>query len=269
MSRFTDDIKPGDIINVEGPVPVECKDLVMDIKINIGIKIIVAAQKHVFCTVLDPAKVMWRDNHTMLFLGENTVFSCELPRATYRVLTDFDRDPTRIMSIYRFNAAFFKKALTSDDLKILTAGAKTILGWNVKYDVGQLADILVNTIAGYPYESRVHIFDADGANVDKNVDMEKSKQHIVCSVALAAIIAYWRHTLYETTGEDIPQPWTNLNPAAWTADFVKGYPGRWDCGSTFPAMFACSDTHFAGEFTHIGHYRFGGMVDPITGLPIG
>jgi hypothetical protein len=198
----------------------------------------------------------------MLYLGENKIFSCEPPKPTYHALGDFDAEPKRIMSIYRFNREFFGKTLDQDDLAIFKDGAEKIVGWNLKYDIGQLADILIDTFAKIPYKDEVHLFDADGGKEDKNVDIVKNKQHLVCSVAVAALIADWQRKLEEEKKDfTIREPWSMLNPAAWTEAFKKRYPGHWDCGSIFPAMFACTDTHFAGEFKHIGHYQGGYKIE--------
>jgi hypothetical protein len=211
----------------------------------------------VFCTVLDPSEVRWRDNHTMLYLRENIVFSCQPPKPVFLPVYEFDAEPKRIMSVYRLNKAYFGRDLDSSDIDVFFEGAKKIIGWNLGYDIGQNVDILVNTLAGYPYETRTSIFDADRENLDRNADIRRSKQHLVCATSVAAILAYWRHEMKRTKGEDIPQPWKKLNPAAWTGEFIRGYPKHWDCGSTFPAMFACSDSDFVGEFIHVGHYLKG------------
>jgi hypothetical protein len=257
MSDFTQDIRPGDVINIQGPVPVLLKELFWDLAINFAIRIIEETQRKVFCTVLGRDAVKWRDNHTMLYLGENTVFSCQPPKALLLPLSEFDAEPKRLMSVYRLNPKYFGRELNPDDLDVFSEAARKIIGWNLDYDIGQNATILVNTLAGYPYATKTTIFDADGIHADKNANIRKSKQHLICATSVAAIIAYWRHEMKKKNKEIIPQPWKRLNPGAWTDEFRREYPGHWDCGSTFPAMFACSDTNFAEEFIHIGHYLKG------------
>ncbi|HTX72745.1 MAG TPA: hypothetical protein VMC79_07950 [Rectinemataceae bacterium] len=161
------------------------------------------------------------------------------------------------MSIYRLNKEYFGRDLVPADIEVFAEAARKIIGWNLNYDIGQNATILVNSLAGYPYATKTTIFDADGENADKNADIRRSKQHLICATSVAAIIAYWRHEMHRTKGEKLPQPWKKLNPEAWKPEFIARYPGHWDCGSTFPAMFACSNTNFAGEFIHIGHYLKG------------
>jgi len=260
MSDFTKDIKPGDIINIQGPVAIEAKDFIVDFAIDVGIKFIESTQRRLFASMFGPSLVRWGDNHSMLYLGGGKVFSCQPPKPIIEELSVSDLEPKRIISVYRINPDFFGKRLDDHDLELLNQGAKKILDSKVLYDIAQLFEMLTDTLAGHAYEGRLPLIDGSGKNVDAEVDIETNKHRLVCSVAVAAILSYWRHALWNEDKRDMPQPWTKLNPAAWHQNFIDAYPGHWECGSTFPAMFACSETNFAREFVHIGHYRAGARL---------
>jgi len=170
-----------------------------------------------------------KDNINKIFKKWNwaKTFSIEPPRATFIPLEDYALDD---IAIYRYT----KKELTDKDIGIMIKATLPMLG--TKYDYGQLMNIAVNTILGYPYDEKVKWFDLGG----------KRK---VCSVGMAVIFQKWRKVL-ESEGFNVQRLFRNLNKKAWTEKFIKDFKklNRWDVENTFPAMFALTKTHFDGEF---------------------
>lgn len=244
-------IQPGDIINLEGHIPVTLKSFFKDLVINDVIDLIVKVQKWVFAKCENADAISYRDNHTMIYLGDNQVFSMEPPRGCIHSLDDYGQGNNRIVSIYRMNPQYFGRSLADGDIALIREAAIMLVG--IPYDIGQNANIGINALSGYPWSYALTWFEADKIPSE---DITK-KNAVVCSVSIAEIIAYWRHILKETTGEEIPQPWKVLNPGYWTKDQIERFPNHWDVNSTFPANYAVTQTHFSGEFLLMGKFRNG------------
>jgi len=250
MSDLKSLIRPGDVINLEGR-HWDWKNLFVSVGEAVIVPLIVRTQEKVFGVGSDH-----RDYHTMTYLGDNRVFSTQFPKPEIVSLDEFDAaDKKRTVSVFRMNPAYFGRGLKDSDLTIMSNAAMTMADVKLDYDLLQNAMIGINALSGYPWSYHLRWLDADGKGVSE--DPAKVRQHFVCSVAAAAVIAYWRHELLRTAGEDLPQPWKKLNPAAWTERQIREYPGHWDINATFPANFAVTQTHFSHEFLEIGHFKAG------------
>ena len=255
MSYLKTIVKAGDILNLEGYPKFDWKNLVWSLGVRGAVDLIVQFQRMVFCAKLHPNLVNYKDNHSMIYLGDNIVFSQEPPKATYHTLDDYDvANKHHIVSVYRMNPAYFGRALTDMDLVYLREGADILVSKGVPYSVGQNVDCGLNDLAGYPWSGSLQWF--------SGIDYEElSRQtHLHCSMAVASIIAYWRHRTLETTGEDIPQPWKKLNPNAWRVEQIEKYPDHWDFNATHPANFATTDINFFNEFVRIGKFKQGNQI---------
>jgi len=212
-------LRPGDVINISG------HPKFYEFWLHIAYHYIRKTQKEVF-----GEKSRWTDTHTMMWF-DGSAFSVEPPRAKMVPIEDF---AFKEISIYRYTKCKF----TAADIEIMWEGAKRIL--DTEYDFGQLLNILINTIAGYPFYEKYKFFDF-GA------------KYKVCSVGVAAIYTYWRHKM-EQKGKKIPRLFSKLNPNAWNKEFIKKFKqhgNRWDVENTFPANFANTQTHFDKEFVNI------------------
>lgn len=246
MSDLSNTVIPGDFINSEGiKWSWDLIDVAAGIIATNGIS---AAQRDVFCDTIPAKKLRYKDSHTMIYFGSNQLFTVQLPQPTYEDLEKrHGKGDTRIVSVYRMNPAYFGKTLDANDVAIMKSAADEIIAKHKGYDIGQLMDILVSTIAGYPFEQKSKTFD-------------QGNDRLVCSVGCATVIAAWRHKLLQTTGVDIPQPWKVPNPNAFKSDFIKKYPGHWDIQTTFPANYAVTDTHFQNEFILVGRFKGGKRI---------
>lgn len=209
-------IKPGDIVNVSGAPSW------YDIPLHIAYWGIRTAQKGLF-----GKSSAWRDTHTMIYFADGT-FSVEPPKATYVPIEDY---AMKDISFYRYT----KKDIYKADIEILRKGADQIIG--TSYDIGQLLDIAIGQVCGYPVEDKINIFDT-------------GKKNVVCSVGAAAVYTYWRHEL-EKIGIKLPRLFSKLNDKAWDKDFIRYYHkcgNKWSVERTYPANFANCKTHFDDEF---------------------
>lgn len=242
--------KEGDIINIDG-----CSSNPAS---EIAYWSIRKAQKELF-----GKQNKWRDTHTMVkfnnssivkyistnekvkkILGNNEkpwhkTFSVEPPKTTLITTESFAMDK---ISIYRYT----KKQITQDDIKILLEATIPIL--LTKYDVGQLIDIAINQILGYPYDEKIYWFDF-------------GTKYKVCSVGAGAIYQKWRKIL-EAKGTIIPRLFSKLNPNRWSQDFIQKFKdngGRWNIENYYPALFSNSDM-FDNEFKLIVSMNKGKII---------
>lgn len=241
------DSRPGDIWNTSGGA-FDWKHPFFSIGRSILVKVIKRTQASDFCLKMKPKDVPGIiDSHSTMYFTPSEVFSVQVPKPTFINSNEYTRDPKALVCVYRMNPAYFTRELRETDLIMLREGCNEIIRWGNKYDMGQNVDILINTIAGYPWKDRTNLFDA-------------GPKRLVCSVGVATVIAYWRHRLFLLAKENIPQPWKVLNPQAWPEKLVKAYPGHWDISTTYPANFSVTETHFNHEFILIGKYRGGNRV---------
>lgn len=213
MEKLKKIIQPGDVVNIDGSFNW------YEFWLAIAYWAIRRAQKKLF-----GEKSRWVDTHTMLYLGAKKLFSVELPKCIYDTI---DSVRGKKVTVWRYT----KKELGKDDIKIMQKGAKKLVG--TTYDVGQLLNIAVNQILGYPYDEKVKWFDM-GA---------KRK---VCSVGVAYIYQYWR----QKTGKKVQRLFSELNSLYWEKWFVRDFyidGGRWNVENTYPANFANTEM-FNNEF---------------------
>jgi hypothetical protein len=231
--------KEGDVINLDPVKP--------DLIIAIGAWGIRTAQRELFGEMSN-----WKDDHSMIYfrnrtilnaigknekvkkiLGTNRppfreVFSVEPPKATFISHDAYAGDN---ISVYRYTI----RPLTAKDIRIMLHAALPIL--LTKYDYGQLLNIAVNQMLGYPFERKTSLFDF-------------SRRRMVCSVGVAAVYQKWRKIL-EATGEKVPpRLFSRLNPAKWSKEFRRKFEqngSRWHVENTYPAHFANTD-FFNNEF---------------------
>jgi hypothetical protein len=239
MSKLSELLQPCDIINFEEN-NWNGIGLFMRIAIAIGSAIIIADQKKVFGSTS-----RYKDHHTMMYFGKDDIFSVQPPKPTWLKLDEFEQGDNRILSVYRWNG----RKLIDKDIGIMKKAADRIIGWEKSYDIGQLVDFLISSIAGYPFDDKIKWFDF-------------GRKHLVCSVGVASVMNHWRHTLWETTGEDIKQPFRQLNPDKWSPEFIEKFKhdgGYWRIDRTFPANYANPEM-FANEFTRIGRFKAGELI---------
>ena len=246
MSDLSNTVKPGDNLNTAG-FHMNWRQFFGSLLAYPAVKIIVNTQKDVFCQTISDKKIWIKDSHSVMYFNDKYVFSVEMPKPKFIPLSTYEGRDKRIVSVYRLNPEYFKKEIKGSDTTIMFNKAIDIVNLNKGYDIGQLVDILITTIAGYPNERKVNWFD-------------QGSQRMVCSVSIATIIAAWRHEVLKVTGIDIPQPWKVLNPLAWKDEFIKKWNGHWDIGTTFPANFAVTNTHFNNEFILVGKFKGGKRI---------
>lgn len=233
-----DVLKEGDVINFEGIDYSKKKffDKIASWFVNMVIQ---ADQRYVFGKWSN-----WKDHHSALYLGEDMIFSVEPPKPKFLKLKDILSDKV-ILTVYRYT----EKNLGDWDIKQMIESANMIIGYNEKYDVGQLMDILVDTIAGYPHAKKWRLFDFGRSNM-------------VCSVGVASVYNYRRHRLWQVLQTNVNQLFNVLNPSAWSKGFIKRFEkkGYWDIDRTTPANFANSKSHFRGEFERVGVFLNGNPI---------
>jgi len=179
----------------------------------------------------------WHDHHTMMYFDDNHTFSVQPPVPKWLSLSDYCEEE---VSIFRWNLV---RPLRSYDVSLLYEGAEKIIRDGKGYDIGQLVDFLISSIAGYPFDDTIKWFD-------------QGKGRMVCSVGTAFVTAYFRHKLFELTGEDLPQPFKTLNPKAWSKKFQERFnkEGHWDINRTFPACYANCLTHFQNDYKLVASF---------------
>ncbi len=156
------------------------------------------------------------------------IFSVEPPKATLVPVEDWALDDLRIYRLTQYK-------VQDDDIRLMLEGTLPILG--TRYDFGQLLDIAMNQIAGYPFKNRINLFDL-GTRLK------------VCSVGVASVYAYLRHER-EKAGIYMPRLFSTLNESTWNKDFIKHYlinGEKWSVEQTYPCMFGLTETHFNKEF---------------------
>jgi len=242
----------GDVINLDpahpGPI------------IGIGCALIRLAQRKLF-----GKSANWRDSHTMLYFtnesirryigsdakvktilakdsaNELQVFSVAPPKASFISIDVFALDT---VSVYRYAP----RTLAPRDIELMLQATLPLL--LTDYDFGQLADIGMNEILGYPFENKVRLFDFG----------EKKK---VCATGVAIVFQKWRKEL-EKEGITVQRLFSKLDPEHWKGkdklvkEFLK-YGHGWSIESTYPAQFANSD-YYSGEFRLVLRIEKGRVV---------
>lgn len=243
--------KEGDVINIDGHTK--------NIFYTIGYWGIRKAQKELY-----GPNSRWQDTHTMMKFNNSTiskilknnekvqtilennkkpwkkVFSVEPPKATFITTEEFALEH---ITVYRYT----KKKFYSEDIKILLEATIPIL--LTQYDFGQLINIAVNQILGYPYDEKVLWFDF-GCKMK------------VCSVGVGAIIQKWRKTLEAQEKPVPPRLFSKLNSHYWSKEFIEEFTkngSRWNIENYYPAIFANSQ-YYDNEFKLILEMNKGEIV---------
>lgn len=209
-------LKPGDIINTSGKTDFTKPWLILTQAC------IRQHQKDLFGKAS-----FYHDTHTEMFFGREKIFSVTAPKTKWEILEHVAKQE---FSVYRYT----KKDLTDNDINIMLDSANKIIG--TKYDYGQLLDIAISQILGYP-------------NIIKYKWFDMGRKRMVCSVGCRAIMEDLRHKLEQDGQETIPRLFNKLNPMYWTEKELKEF-SRVDVEATSPAHFANS-RWFDGEYRHI------------------
>lgn len=230
-------LRPGDVINLSGTSHWwEFWYMIA----NAGIR---GNQKRIF-----GLQSIWDDTHCMLYLDPDHTLSVQLPRAKWCTPADYCRER---LSIWRFTK---HARFTEDEIKVMRDYAdEHLIG--TTYDVGQLMDILVNTILGYPNVVHDRIFDW-GKNLK------------VCSVGVRVLLERLRQVLDENGQPSFGKLFRKLNPLApWPGGVFpqSRIPDQYgvDVEATAPAHFANSH-YFDNEFTLIAVFDDGWPVYPMA-----
>jgi len=190
----------------------------------------------------------WDDTHCMLYLDPEHTLSVQPPRG--RWLTPADYCQERI-AIWRFTK--YPMPFTPGEVTVMRDYAEMHLIGKL-YDVGQLLDILINTILGYPNVIRYPIFDF-------------GKQLKVCSVGVRVLFERLRQVLEDTGRPAYDALFRKLNPLApWPGGVFpqSRIPNQYgvDVEATAPAHFANSH-YFDNEFELVAMFDGGWPVYPL------
>jgi len=124
----------------------------------------------------------WKDTHTVTFVGdahgrfnEPTIFECTFPRAKYTPLSEWYKPEEKEYTINRYADAIPNYEGESIMLNVFNAVDGTF------YDVGNLIDIVILDILGYPTNDWKAIIDF-------------GKEKMVCSVVARAAQMKWYNT---------------------------------------------------------------------------
>lgn len=143
------------------------------------------------------------DTHSMLYFEEGT-FSVELPESKIIKKEDYKTEfIEKNFTLYRYTYRPF----TKKDIRFMQDHCQKLSG--IKYDWGQLIDILICQLCGYPYKRKHSIFDI-------------GKRNLVCSVGVGAVYTALRHNL-ENEGIQLPRLFSKLNKLLWDTFFVLDY----------------------------------------------
>jgi hypothetical protein len=234
VTRF---LQPGDVINESGLAPW------WQLWWRIPFAAIRSNQKRIF-----GRQSIWHDTHCMLYLDPGHTLSVQPMRAKW--LTPADYCLHRI-SIWRFTK--YPMPLTPREIKVMRDYADEHL-IDTLYDVGQLLDILVNTILGYPNVIRYPIFDF-------------GKKLEVCSVGVRTLFEQLRKVLNQNGQPSFDNLFRKLNPMApWPGGVFpqSRIPNQYgvDVEATAPAHFANSH-YFDNEFKLVAVFDQGWPVYPL------
>ncbi len=256
MSNFSDCLKPGDVINLEGYMPFDWKSPFWALGEREAIDAIVKFQKYVFNNKLKSRTMLYRDNHSTMYCGDNKIFSQEPPCATFIPVSDYEKDK-RIITVYRLNPAYIGRELTDADIALMVESANIMVKRNVPYDIARDVQDGINDLTGRPWDASLNIVDSK-CNLSEDPNLISSS---VCSQAVGIHKTYWRHQTQAKTGELIRPLWQNLNPNAWTKAQMDMYPHYWDVSIIHPSSFAVTQECFSNEYLRIGRFQTGDIYN--------
>lgn len=190
---------------------------------------------------------IWHDTHCMLYLDADRTLSVEPPKGRWLKVEDYCLDR---LSIWRFqkHPVPFQPA----EIRVMADHAEKHLIGKV-YDVGQLMDILINTILGYP-------------NVLRYRCVDFGKKLKVCSVGVRVLYEALRKHLENSGQPAFPRLFQKINPLApWPGGIFpqSRIPGKYgvDIEATAPAHFANSH-YFDSEFRLVAIFDSGWRIYP-------
>ena len=229
-------LQPGDVVNLSGRVTWKTFYYIVPYH---GIR---SNQKRIF-----GKQSIWYDTHCMLYLDPEHTLSVEPPRAKWLRPEEYCLDR---VSIWRFTK--FPVPFTAEQVAVMRQHADEHLIGKL-YDVGQLMDIMINTILGYPNTLHFRIFDF-------------SKKLKVCSVGVRVLYEKLRKHLEEAGQRAFGRLFQKINPLApWPGGVFpqSRIPGKYgvDVETTAPAHFANSH-YFDSEFELVAVFDSGWRIYP-------
>lgn len=236
LSKVTQYLLPGDVINLSGRSHLWEPWFMVA---NAGIR---GNQKRIF-----GLQSNWHDTHCMLYLDPEHTLSVQPPRGVWRTPAEYCDER---VSIWRFTK---HRPFAPEEIAVMRDYAQEHLIGKF-YDVGQLLDILINTILGYPNVLKYRVFDF-GGNLK------------VCSVGVRVLYERLRQVLEENGADAYPRLFRKLNPLApWPGGVFpqSRIPDKYgvDVESTAPAHFANSH-YFDNEFKLVALFDDGWPVYPV------
>jgi len=200
-------IKPGDVISLD-----ESSTMRSPFKF-IGLRSIRTYQKELFGEEAD-----YRPTHTVFYFSDDKVFSMTYPVARWETLEYQTKQKFKVMR-------FTKQRYTDRHLQMMFETASHFIG--SKYDIGDLLDIMINKILGYPHEKKISVF-------------EFSKNFKVCSTAVRTIQEKLRKDLEKEGYYGFNRLFDKLNPEKWSPDEIEKFK-RTDVEMTTPAHYTNSE----------------------------
>lgn len=186
----------------------------------------------------------WRDTHTVCYFDFDKIFSYDFPYAHWQNL--YGVCGAKEITVYRCRGDLYGKAtdgLDEQDLRAMEKAATQMLG--EFYDVGQLLDIAINQVLGFPHRRKGKWFDF-------------GKKLKVCSVGVRVIYEAVLQDILGRPAAGIKFLFRNLNPERWTQEQCREYRGT-DVEMTSPAHFANSN-FFGHEFKRVVRVKNGQFI---------
>ena len=210
-------LKPGDVINKHAD-KLKWSDPLNSF-IQWGIQ---RYQKSLFGKVSD-----YKFTHTVLYFSPEQILSTTAPQVEWETLEHRCHTP---FTVYRFK----KHEYNEEHIKIMYDAASEMIG--LKYDIGDILDLVINSILGYKYTRKYRWF-------------EFSKKQMVCATSVRAIQEKLRKILDDKKDYTFSRLFNKLNSNKWSAKDLKKFE-RTDVEMTTPAHYSNSDW-FEGEFEKI------------------
>lgn len=220
-------IQPGDVVNQVGHTAW------WRIWLKVGFWYIRFHQRRLFGRKAD-----WHDIHTMMFFDRDNTFSVEPPHATMKPIEQYCLSD---LSIFRLRL----KPLTLDEITYMRDSARDILGTD--YDFGQLIDIAIHGIMGFPDVRSVSLF-----------DFGRTKK--VCAVGVRTVYEHLYREKLRPEGVKGKWLFEKLNPEKWSQRKLEKFEGT-DIELTTPAHFA-NPEYFQEDFELIARFRNGVQIYP-------
>jgi len=209
-------IRPGDVISLD-----ERSTMLSPFK-YIGLRGIRTYQKELFGESSD-----WRPTHTVLYFSDDKVFSMTYPVARWETLEYQTKQRFKVLR-------YTKRRYTQQHIDMMYKTAEQFLG--SRYDIGDLVDIMINKILGYPHEKKIAVF-------------ESSKQLKVCSTAVRTIQEKLRKDLEQQGDFSFGRLFNVLDRGKWLSHQIEEFT-RTHVEMTTPGHYTNSEW-FDHEFIQI------------------